>query len=261
MFILYCQRAVTEDLRLAGQIKCLCAGLTAVIEEMEHFIDELDILVDRECYQSGLKMTAVARVRGGVPGFHKEKSKMAFTCYAEDIIKSEVYDVCETIEMELDDTAFSFDCQDFRWYILWVSWFVLIYQFLAWVAYEFISCWSEEGEEYVFRRLPCNSVDSVPSVLSTEIWVGMRDGYINELQMSDSSVEVLESIEIMRCMQVDDMEKASRLLLMARELVVGEMFVSADGIKSFLLTVQVAFLLKQDTAGHVLVSAGRDRIC
>ncbi|GKC00782.1 hypothetical protein Tco_0986918 [Tanacetum coccineum] len=48
--------------------------------------------------------------------------------------------------------------------------------------------------------------------------VRMRDGYISELQMSDSSDEVLESIEITRCMQVDDMEKASRLLLMAREV-------------------------------------------
>ncbi|GJW60234.1 hypothetical protein Tco_0109569 [Tanacetum coccineum] len=46
----------------------------------------------------------------------------------------------------------------------------------------------------------------------------MRDGYINELQMSDSSDEVPESIEIMRRMQVDDMEKASHFLLMAREV-------------------------------------------
>ncbi|GJS87346.1 zinc finger, CCHC-type containing protein [Tanacetum coccineum] len=48
--------------------------------------------------------------------------------------------------------------------------------------------------------------------------VRMRDGYINELQMSDSFDEVPESIEIMRRMQVDDMEKASHFLLMAREV-------------------------------------------
>ncbi|GJV09287.1 hypothetical protein Tco_1346943 [Tanacetum coccineum] len=46
----------------------------------------------------------------------------------------------------------------------------------------------------------------------------MRDGYISELQMSDRFDEVAESIEIMRSMQLDDMEKAYRLLLMAREL-------------------------------------------
>ncbi|GKF75043.1 hypothetical protein Tco_0224487, partial [Tanacetum coccineum] len=50
------------------------------------------------------------------------------------------------------------------------------------------------------------------------------------------------------------------------------MFVSADSIKLFLLTVQVAFLLMMFllvmfipadyvSAGHVLDSADRDRIC
>ncbi|GJX35748.1 hypothetical protein Tco_0247305 [Tanacetum coccineum] len=47
MFILYCRRAVSEDLRLAREINVLCAGLTAVIEEKENFVDELDVLVDR----------------------------------------------------------------------------------------------------------------------------------------------------------------------------------------------------------------------
>ncbi|GJT06992.1 hypothetical protein Tco_0841454 [Tanacetum coccineum] len=45
-----------------------------------------------------------------------------------------------------------------------------------------------------------------------------RDGYITKLQISDMLKEVLESIEILRLMQVDDMEKASRLALMAREI-------------------------------------------
>ncbi|GJR27189.1 hypothetical protein Tco_1103421 [Tanacetum coccineum] len=48
--------------------------------------------------------------------------------------------------------------------------------------------------------------------------VRMRDGYINELQMSNSSNEVVKSIEIMRRMHVDDMETASCLMLMAREM-------------------------------------------
>ncbi|GJZ21117.1 hypothetical protein Tco_0558156 [Tanacetum coccineum] len=47
MFILYYRRAVSEDLRLAREINVLCAGLTAVIEEKENFVDELDVLVDR----------------------------------------------------------------------------------------------------------------------------------------------------------------------------------------------------------------------
>ncbi|GKD59284.1 hypothetical protein Tco_1296793 [Tanacetum coccineum] len=93
MFILYCRRAVIEDLRLAGQIKGLCAGLTVVIKEREHFIDELDILVDRECYQSGLKMTAVARVEGGVPGFHKENKGGSWFLMASEVAAGFVNDV------------------------------------------------------------------------------------------------------------------------------------------------------------------------
>ncbi|GJR77270.1 hypothetical protein Tco_0089635 [Tanacetum coccineum] len=56
--------------------------------------------------------------------------------------------------------------------------------------------------------------------LSDELRIGVerRDGYISELQISDMSKEVLESIEILRLMQVDDIEKASRLALMAREI-------------------------------------------
>ncbi|GJR08791.1 hypothetical protein Tco_0791443 [Tanacetum coccineum] len=48
--------------------------------------------------------------------------------------------------------------------------------------------------------------------------VRMRDEYINELQTTNNSNDVADSIEIMRCMQHDDIEKASRLMVMAREM-------------------------------------------
>ncbi|GJY36479.1 hypothetical protein Tco_0421857 [Tanacetum coccineum] len=48
--------------------------------------------------------------------------------------------------------------------------------------------------------------------------VRMRDIYIRELWTSDMSDEVVKSIEILKRMQLDDMEKTSRLLLMAREI-------------------------------------------
>nr|GEZ07706.1 hypothetical protein [Tanacetum cinerariifolium] len=51
--------------------------------------------------------------------------------------------------------------------------------------------------------------------------VRMRDAYIEEfqrLQMYGSSDEVTESIKILKSMQVDDMEKASRLIFMARDI-------------------------------------------
>ncbi|GKF16144.1 hypothetical protein Tco_0061062 [Tanacetum coccineum] len=47
--------------------------------------------------------------------------------------------------------------------------------------------------------------------------IRMRDEYIKELWMYNWSDEILESIKIIRSMQVDDMKKASRLLLMAKE--------------------------------------------
>ncbi|GJZ46145.1 hypothetical protein Tco_0593741 [Tanacetum coccineum] len=50
--------------------------------------------------------------------------------------------------------------------------------------------------------------------------VRMRDRYIRELRTSHMFDEVVESIQILKQMQVDDMEKASCLLLMAREVLV-----------------------------------------
>ncbi|GJT77617.1 hypothetical protein Tco_1044342 [Tanacetum coccineum] len=48
--------------------------------------------------------------------------------------------------------------------------------------------------------------------------VRMRDKYIRELRTSYMFDEVVESIQILKQIQLDDMEKASRLLLMAREV-------------------------------------------
>ncbi|GKG50655.1 hypothetical protein Tco_0538779, partial [Tanacetum coccineum] len=48
--------------------------------------------------------------------------------------------------------------------------------------------------------------------------VRIRDRYISDLQIFHMSDEVVESIEILRRMQLDDIEKASHLLLMAKEI-------------------------------------------
>ncbi|GKB16513.1 hypothetical protein Tco_0850436 [Tanacetum coccineum] len=48
--------------------------------------------------------------------------------------------------------------------------------------------------------------------------VEMRDGYISKLEQSNTLDEVVESVKILKRMQVDDMQKASRLMLMAREM-------------------------------------------
>ncbi|GJV66538.1 hypothetical protein Tco_1482047 [Tanacetum coccineum] len=46
-FILYCHRAISEDSRVAREINDLCACVTAIIEERESFVDELDVLTGR----------------------------------------------------------------------------------------------------------------------------------------------------------------------------------------------------------------------
>nr|GEV77058.1 hypothetical protein [Tanacetum cinerariifolium] len=57
------------------------------------------------------------------------------------------------------------------------------------------------------------------SRLSSELWeaVRRRDGYVIELRASRSCDDALRTIDMLSCMQLDDMEKAARLLLMARE--------------------------------------------
>ncbi|GKC57800.1 hypothetical protein Tco_1085398, partial [Tanacetum coccineum] len=55
--------------------------------------------------------------------------------------------------------------------------------------------------------------------LSSELRAAVRkrDGYIAELRLYKSCDDTLGTIEMLRRMQLDDMEKAGRMLLMARE--------------------------------------------
>nr|GEU57163.1 hypothetical protein [Tanacetum cinerariifolium] len=55
--------------------------------------------------------------------------------------------------------------------------------------------------------------------LSSELraTIRRRDGYIVELSLYKSCDDTLGTIEMLSCMQLDDMEKAARLLLMTRE--------------------------------------------
>nr|GEV11352.1 hypothetical protein [Tanacetum cinerariifolium] len=47
MFILYCERSVNVDSRLAWEINDLCDRLTDIIEEKENFVNELEELVGK----------------------------------------------------------------------------------------------------------------------------------------------------------------------------------------------------------------------
>ncbi|GJX33438.1 hypothetical protein Tco_0243293 [Tanacetum coccineum] len=46
-FILRCRREITKDLRLAREINALCARVTAIVDQREMFVDELDMLAGR----------------------------------------------------------------------------------------------------------------------------------------------------------------------------------------------------------------------
>ncbi|GKC74650.1 hypothetical protein Tco_1120533 [Tanacetum coccineum] len=74
MFILRCQREISEDLRLSREINALCARLTAIVDERENFVDELDILVG--------------------------SATCAFICGfdVENLIQSEISGVCKATE-------------------------------------------------------------------------------------------------------------------------------------------------------------------
>ncbi|GKD08497.1 hypothetical protein Tco_1188182 [Tanacetum coccineum] len=47
MMILYCRRAITEDYRFTREINRISGELVAVLEERDHFIEELDVLAGR----------------------------------------------------------------------------------------------------------------------------------------------------------------------------------------------------------------------
>ncbi|GJR07807.1 hypothetical protein Tco_0790459 [Tanacetum coccineum] len=46
-FILGYRREIAEDVRLAREINALCARVTAIVDERESFVDELDMLAPK----------------------------------------------------------------------------------------------------------------------------------------------------------------------------------------------------------------------
>ncbi|GJY40834.1 hypothetical protein Tco_0428104 [Tanacetum coccineum] len=46
-FILCCRREIAKGVRLAREISALCAHVTAIVDERESFVDELDMLAPK----------------------------------------------------------------------------------------------------------------------------------------------------------------------------------------------------------------------
>ncbi|GJR08536.1 hypothetical protein Tco_0791188 [Tanacetum coccineum] len=47
-FILRCRREIAVDLRLAREVTALCTRVTAIVDERERFVDELELLSGRD---------------------------------------------------------------------------------------------------------------------------------------------------------------------------------------------------------------------
>nr|GFC55191.1 hypothetical protein [Tanacetum cinerariifolium] len=46
MLVLYCRRSVDKDFRVAGVINKLCEEVATINEEMEYFIQEINVVPD-----------------------------------------------------------------------------------------------------------------------------------------------------------------------------------------------------------------------
>ncbi|GKE37330.1 hypothetical protein Tco_1460735 [Tanacetum coccineum] len=69
----------------------------------------------------------------------------------------------------------------------------------------------------LIEELACAANSDVTKDYKLKAVVRRRDGYIVELRLYKSCDDTLGTIEMLSRMQLDDMEKAARLLLMARE--------------------------------------------
>ncbi|GJS29778.1 hypothetical protein Tco_0490398 [Tanacetum coccineum] len=293
MFILRCQREITEDLRLAREINALCARVTAIVDERDNFVDELDILVGRSVPD---KMAEFIKQTQGKDILNLMKLQILgrefeFRAREKGHFHQEVegeHGLLIVVDW-CDKTALLEDCEErglFVGFYFVVSPASLILIGCAVVVglVGGVAIFQEEedvvsGEKKVRGAIPKESlmwplnfvgrrylkkgpvmiVASAVNLMACDQMAGpsfqggyllevfdlyfssgalssvriskresacselreairMRDEYMNELQMLGSSEELLEGIEIMRCMQFDDMEKASRLLLMAREI-------------------------------------------
>nr|GEX67005.1 hypothetical protein [Tanacetum cinerariifolium] len=228
-FIFYYRRAVTDDVRLARQINALCDTLTDVIERKESFVAELEMLGGK--FVPG-KMAEFMKdtLNKDVPNLMKLQNlgrEFELWTTKKNIFIEKLKDWCLSTVSEEVQRFGSGGHVILQLQVCWdLSSSMLLRLMIAElyvVTYVFRNSaggycnddWREANEEsermHDYRRLSDELRESVRT----------SDGYIKEmhkLQMYDSSDEVLESIKILKSMQVDDMEKASRLIFMAREV-------------------------------------------
>nr|GEY30361.1 hypothetical protein [Tanacetum cinerariifolium] len=202
-FIYYCKRSKLDDIRLARQINALCDTLTNVIDERWAFIGELEMLAYK--FVPGLMAEFMREIQDkDISNLMKlqilgREFELRVLVYCEwgsvfvsgfEAAQQKMANTCTSLLQELAHAADSDDIRD-----------QLLVLFTREVAED-----TDKMENY--RQLSGQLRNDVR----------MRDRYIRELQTSDMSDEVVESTEILKQVQLDDMEKASYFLLMAREI-------------------------------------------
>nr|GEW83229.1 hypothetical protein [Tanacetum cinerariifolium] len=223
MFILYYRRAVSEDLRLAIEINGLCAGLTAVIEEREHFIDELDILVDRAIVEDLRLAGVVNSLCKEIAGIIEERELLVKDLdilvgrfipqkTVEFIRETSGKDSCAVVArlaggvpvFQEEGGAHELSAMMTSCSIFSRSACSECSAISSHSSYLADSHATNDQLSVLFRREVAEDSQKVQEFrrLSSELReaVRMRDQYIDELKMSNSYDEIFESIEIMRRM-------------------------------------------------------------
>nr|GEX06195.1 hypothetical protein [Tanacetum cinerariifolium] len=206
----FCQKAATEDRRFATQLHMLREEMANVCEKRRNFVIELSSM--RRIIVTGKATEFVFDIVGKdeaeMAQLHELERQMELRALEKELFiqklvrnmpdvvsrnQMNAHGGCCMLTCELARAANSNDIRD-----------QLSVLFMREVNDQF-----EKMHDYC--------------ILSDELRedVRKRDAYIEDLQMFqmfDSSDEVRKSVEMMKGMQVDDMQKTSRLLLMAEEV-------------------------------------------
>ncbi|GJV79047.1 hypothetical protein Tco_1519416 [Tanacetum coccineum] len=65
MMILYYRRAIAEDYILGREINRICGELAVVVREMDHFIEELDVLAGRRVLDKTVEFLKETQAKNG----------------------------------------------------------------------------------------------------------------------------------------------------------------------------------------------------
>nr|GEU61565.1 hypothetical protein [Tanacetum cinerariifolium] len=200
----FCREAADDDRRIAMKLNRLCEKMLIVCEKRRNLADELTSIRGIVVVGKATEFVTctLRKDNAQVAQLCKVESQMEFRAlkkelFIQKLVGNGVFHApVGPIRVSVVELAHAADSNDIR-------------DQLSVLFRRQVNEDSERMNEY--RRLSYGLREGLR----------VRAAYIEELQMFQvfhSSDEVVESLEIMKGMQLDDVEKASRLLLMAREV-------------------------------------------